>query len=58
MKLVYRAWPKFREHMNPEKHPIPVVEELPDTRTVKKLDRIEADRGLKIEYRKPKWKID
>ena len=58
MKLLYRTKLKLKEHIYPEKYPIPLLDPITPFWKLKKLQRIEKDRGLPVSYPKPKWLIE
>jgi large subunit ribosomal protein L15 len=58
VKLIYRTHLKLREHMYPEKYPIPLLDPITPYWRIKKLQRKEEDRGLPISYPKPKWLLE
>jgi len=58
VKLIHRTPLKLKEHMYPEKYPIPLLDPITPYWKVKKLMRKEEDRGLSISYPKPKWLIE
>jgi large subunit ribosomal protein L15 len=48
---------KLKEHLYPEKYPLPLRNPITPAWKIKKLQRLEADRGINVEYPKPKWFI-
>jgi large subunit ribosomal protein L15 len=53
--LVHRTPLKLREHMVPEKYPLPLGEPITPWWKVRKLLRKSEDRGVYIAFNKPKW---
>lgn len=45
----------MKEHIHPEKYPLPLAEPIAPYWRVKKLERVEQARGIPIAYTKPKW---
>ena len=57
INLVYRTQLKLKEHLYPEKYPLPLRNPITPAWKIKKLQRLESDRGINVEYPKPKWFI-
>ena len=55
VKLIYLTPLKLKEHIYPEKYPIPLLDPITPFWKVKKLQRKEKDREIPITYPKPKW---
>lgn len=55
VSLVHRTPLKLREHMFPEKYPVPLGEPVTPWWKVRKLLRKEEDRGVPIVFHRPKW---
>lgn len=58
IKLIHRTPLKLKEHVFPDKYPIPLMDPITPYWKVKKLMRKEEDRGLPISYPKPQWLSD
>jgi large subunit ribosomal protein L15 len=58
INLVFRTTLKLKEHVYPNKYPIPLLEPIPPLWRVEKLKRKELDRGIPIIYTKPKWLLE
>ena len=58
IKLIYRSRLKIKEHIHPHKFPLPLRDPVTPAWKVAKLQRIEQDRCLPVEFPKPKWLIE
>lgn len=58
IKLIFRTQLKLKQHIHPEKYPLPLADPLPPAWRVRKLDRLSKKRQHEVVYRKPKWKIE
>lgn len=57
-KLIFRTPLKLKEHLYPEKYPIPLLDPITPFWRVQKLQRKEKNLGIEISYPKPKWLIE
>ena len=55
VKLIYRSPLKLKEHVFPEKYPLPLMDPITPNWRVNKLIRKEEARGITIAFPKPKW---
>jgi large subunit ribosomal protein L15 len=58
VELVFRTPLKLREHLRPEKYPLPLRDPITPFWRVKKLERLSRDRGIPVSFPKPKWLLE
>jgi large subunit ribosomal protein L15 len=58
VKLIFLTPLKLREHIFPQKYPVPLLDPITPYWRVRKLQRKEGQRGIPISYPKPKWLVE